>query len=197
MTITTTNSPRLKVHFCSLVMNFKSIAGNIEGLRELQQLVKCNFVTNQELIVTHEMLAPSDYLESIIVEYLLPRGFKWSDDFIILNEPILFGVGDKVASFMNQGFPELENIEWLESLITENGSFVWCRDSELAKKETDQYWIEQLHKIQEDRGDYFKGRAIKIVADKGEKLQIHQEGVKNGALFVTKEFIRNYFNTEI
>jgi hypothetical protein len=54
-----------------------------------------------------------------------------------------------------------------------------------------------LHIIQKARGYYLAGSPIKIIADNGSRLQIHQEGVKIGALFVTKDFIRNFFNTVV
>jgi hypothetical protein len=51
-----------------------------------------------------------------------------------------------------------------------------------------------LHEIQRNRGDYLAGRRIQIVKDLGDRFQIHQEGVKNGRLFVGKEFIRHFFD---
>jgi hypothetical protein len=57
--------------------------------------------------------------------------------------------------------------------------------------------IEQLHKIQQLRVDYLIGQPIKTIADSGDKIQIYHEGLKNRARYVTKNSIRNFFNTEV
>jgi hypothetical protein len=139
MAIAITTSPTLKVHCYSLILNFKTVAGNIELLKEFQKITNCNFITNQELIITHDMMVPSKTFESIIKDHLLPHGFKWSDDFIIVEEQMLFGVRDRVTPLLHQGLPELKNVQWLDSVITMEGNFVWCYESELAKLETKIY----------------------------------------------------------
>lgn len=197
MTITLTKAPKLKVHCSSLILNYSSIAGNVDELREFQRNVKCNLVTNEELIITHDMMVPSEKFELIIEEVLLPNSLKWGEDFIIADEQMLYGYGDQVTPLLNKELPELVNLQWLNSEITWEGNLVWSRESKLIPLETESYWIELLHQIQKQRGDYLAGRVIKIVEDLGDQLQIHQDGIKNGRLFVSKEYLRHFFDENI
>jgi hypothetical protein len=197
MTITLTKAPKLKVHCSSLILNYSSIAGNVDELREFQRNVKCNLVTNEELIITHDMMVPSEKFELIIEEVLLPKSLKWGEDFIIADEQMLYGYGEQVTPLLNKELPELVNLQWLNSEITWEGNLVWSRESQLLQLETESYWIELLHQIQKHRGDYLAGRVIKIVEDLGDQLQIHQDGVKNGRLFVSKEYLRHFFDENI
>jgi hypothetical protein len=112
MTITLTKSPTLKVHCRSLILNYSSVSGNIDKLKEFQRDVKCNLVTNEELIITHDKMITSEKLELIIEEVLLPNSLKWGEDFIIADEQMLYGYGDQVAPLLNQ---ELVNLQWLNS----------------------------------------------------------------------------------
>lgn len=197
MTITLTKAPKLKVHCSSLILNYASVAGKIDKLKEFQRNVKCNFVTNEELIITHDMMVPSEKFELIIEEVLLPNALKWGEDFIIVDEQLLYGYGEQVTPLLNQEHPVLVNNQWLNSEITWDGNLVWSRESKILNLETDSYWIELLHQIQKQRGDYLAGREIKIVEDLGDQLQIHQDGVKNGRLFVSKEYLRHFFDENI
>lgn len=194
MTISLTKSPTLKVHCRSLILNYRSVAGNIDKLKEFQRDVKCNLVTNEELIITHDKMITSEKLELIIEEVLLPNSLKWGEDFIIADEQMLYGYGDQVAPLLNQ---EPVNLQWLNSEITSEGNLVWSRESKLIQLETESYWIELLHKIQKYTGHPLAGRVIKIVKDWGDRIQIHQDGVKHCTLFASKEYLRHYFDENI
>lgn len=92
MSITITQSPRIKIHCSSLIINYKTVVGTTEVLKEFHKIANSNIITNYEIIVTHDMMAPSEIFESIIKDYLLPKGFKWGDDFIIVEEQMIYGV---------------------------------------------------------------------------------------------------------
>jgi len=194
MTISLTKSPTLKVHFSSLIFNYRSVAGNIDKLKEFQRDLKCNLVTNEELIITDDNMVTSEKLELIIEEVLLPNSLKWGEDFIIADEQMLYGYGDQVTPLLNQ---ELVNLQWLNSEITSEGNLVWSRESKLIQLETESYWIELLHQIQRQRGHLLAGRDIKIVKDWGDRIQIHQDGVKHCTLFASKQYLRHYFDENI
>jgi hypothetical protein len=197
MSIIITQAPKLKILGSSLIMNYRSVAGCINNLKEFHRKAKCNLITNEELIITHDMMISSEKLELIIEEVLLPMSLKWGEDFIIAEEQMLIGVEDKVTPLLNQELPGLKNLQWLNSEITRDGNLVWSRESEIIQLETDSYWIELLEQIQYHRGDLLAGRPIKIVEDLGDRLQIHIEGVKHAVLFVSKEYIRHYFDNTI
>lgn len=197
MTITLTKSPTLKVHCRSLILNYSSVSGNIDKLKEFQRDVKCNLVTNEELIITHDKMITSEKIKLIIEEVLLPNSLKWGEDFIIADEQMLYGYGDQVTPLLNQELAELVNLQWLNSEITSEGNLVWSRESKLIQLETESYWIELLHQIQRQRGDLLAGRDIKIVKDWGDRIQIHQDGVKHCTLFASKQYLRHYFDENI
>jgi hypothetical protein len=194
MTITLTKSPTLKVHCRSLILNYSSVSGNIDKLKEFQRDVKCNLVTNEELIITDDKMITSEKIKLIIEEVLLPNSLKWGEDFIIADEQMLYGYGDQVAPLLNQ---EPVNLQWLNSEITSEGNLVWSRESKLIQLETESYWIELLHKIQKYTVHPLAGRVIKIVKDWGDRIQIHQDGVKHCTLFASKEYLRHYFDENI
>jgi hypothetical protein len=136
MSITFTQSPRLKIHCTSLIINYKKVFGTIEVLNEFQKKTKCNIVSNYELIVTHDMMAPSESFKSIIENYLVPRGFIWGKDFTVAEEQMIYGVSDRITPLLNHGLPELKNVNWLDSIVTMDGCFVWSRNSEIIKSKT-------------------------------------------------------------
>jgi hypothetical protein len=160
-----------------------------------KSILEYNLITNKEVILISDMMSPSVELSGIIQEFLLPSGLKFEQDFVLVNEQLISGVGDRVTDLLNQKIPDLLDIDWLSSEITLNGNDVWLKDSDILRLEaTHDYWIKQLHEIQRNRGDYLAGRPIKIVKDLGNRFQIHQEGIKNGCLFVGKDFIRHFFD---
>ena len=193
--ITITRAPKLKIHCSTLVIHYENMINAYGDLNIFKAISECNLITNKEIILISDMMSPSAELSSIIQEILLPSGLKFEQDFVLVNEQLIYGVGDRVTDLLNQKIPDLLDIEWLSSEITLNGNEVWLKDGDILKLEaTEEYWIKQLHEIQRNRGDYLAGRRIQIVKDLGDRFQIHQEGVKNGRLFVGKEFIRHFFD---
>ena len=198
MSITITNSPKLKIHCSSLIIKYQSVATNFDELKQFQSKLKCNLISNGELIITHDMMSPSKNFYSIIEEILIPSNLIEGRDFVIAEEQLIYGVGDRVTPLINQAHPDLKEISWIDSEITFEGNLLWLHESEIIKSESeDSYWINLIHRVQKIRGDYSADRPITIVKDLGEKLQIHHKGVKNGCLFVSKDFLRHFFDTEI
>lgn len=193
--ITITRAPKLKIYSTTLVIHYENWIKKLGDLNVFKSIGECNLITNKEVFVINDMMSPSAELCSIIQEILLPSGLEFEQDFVLVNEQLIYGVGDRVTDLLNQKIPDLLNIDWLSSEITLNGNDVWLKDSDILKLEAnDEYWIKQLHEIQRNRGDYLAGRRIQIVKDLGDRFQIHQEGVKNGCLFVSKDFIRHFFD---
>ena len=193
--ITITRAQKLKIHCSTLIIHYQNLINTLGDLNMFKSISECNLITNKEIILISDMMSPSAELSSIIQEILLPSGLKFEQDFVLVNEQLIYGVGDRVTDLLNHDIPDLLDIDWLSSEITLNGNDVWLKDSDILQLEaTEEYWIKQLHEIQRNRGDYLAGRRIQIVKDLGDRFQIHQEGVKNGRLFVGKEFIRHFFD---
>jgi hypothetical protein len=198
MNITITKSPRLKIHCNSLIIKYQSVANNINELKYFQSKLQCNLLTNQELIITHDMMVPSEKFYEIIDEVFNPMNLTEGQDFIIAEEQMIYGAGNRITPLINQEHPELINVPWIDSEITFDGNLVWLRESNIMKSELDNnYWIDLIHQLQKIRGDYLAGRPIKIIEDLGEKFQIHQDGVKNGRLYVSKDYLRHFFDENI
>ena len=47
-------------------------------------------------------MSSSEEYNRIIQEILLPRGFKFEQDFVLVNEQLIYGVGDRVTDLLNQ-----------------------------------------------------------------------------------------------
>lgn len=196
--ITTTRAPKLQIHCTTLVIHYENLIKKFIDLIYFKTIAECNLITNNEVVLISDMMSPSEELSRIIQEILLPCGLQLEQDFVLVNEQLIYGVGDRITPLINQGIPDLKDVYWLKSEITLEGNFVWLNDSNILENEaTDAYWIKQLHEIQRYRCDYLAGRRIQIVKDLGYRFQIHQEGVKNGCLYASKDFIRHYFDKEI
>jgi hypothetical protein len=193
--ITTTRAPKLKIRWSTLVIHYENLIKKLGDLNVFKSIGECNLITNKEIVVISNMMWPSLEFSRIIQEILLPSGLKLEQDFALVNEQLINDVGDPITDLLNQKIPDLLDIDWLSSEITLKGNVVWLNDSNILKNEvTDEYWIKQLHEIQRNRRDYLAGRRIQIVKDLGDRFQIHQEGVKNGCLYVSKDFIRHFFD---
>ena len=81
--------------------------------------------TNGKLVQIFEMRSPPDELEHLIVHKLYPLGFEYKKDLIILEEQLIYGVGDRITPLIKQPIPGSIEIEWLDSIISMNGNFVW------------------------------------------------------------------------
>lgn len=198
MSITITSSPKLKIHCSSLIVKYQSVATNFDELKQFQSKLKCNIISNGELIMTHDMMSPSENFHSIIEEILIPSNLIEEKDFVLAEEQLIYGVRDRITTLINQEHPDLKGISWIDSEITLDGNLLWLHESKIIKSELDDsYWINLIHRIQKVHGDYLAGKPIIMVKDLGEKLQIHQQGVKNGCLYVSKDFLRHFFDVEI
>jgi hypothetical protein len=74
------------------------------------------------------MCSPPNEIEELIVHKLFPLGFEYKKDLIILEEQLIHGAGNSFSPLLNQVIPECLEIDWLDSIITLNGNYVWWVD---------------------------------------------------------------------
>lgn len=127
--ITFFDSERLEVQFSSCFFRVDRILALVESLERFQTIIDRPMFTNGKLVQIFEMRSPPDELEHLIVHKLFPLGFEYKKDLIILEEQLVYGVGDRITPLINQPIPESLEIDWLDSIISLNGNFVWWVES--------------------------------------------------------------------
>ena len=116
---------RLRISFSSLVIPVKSINQYFGSLKDFVEKHETNWVTNGLLMYTIEMSEPPPELFQIIEEILLPSGLCENKDFVLLYEQLIYGVDGGTSSLLNGPIPETEGIDWLGSVISKDGHFIW------------------------------------------------------------------------
>tara|TARA_B110000046_G_scaffold126614_1_gene133062 strand:+ start:4900 stop:5121 length:222 start_codon:yes stop_codon:yes gene_type:complete len=71
------------------------------------------------------MRFPADFLYKLTSDVLEPAGLVYNIDMIILEEQLIYGVGDSVTPLLGKKIPGSEKIPWLGSGVRLNGNFVW------------------------------------------------------------------------
>ena len=127
--ITYIDSERLEVQFSSCFFRVDRILALVESLERFQSIIDRPILTNGKLVQIFEMRSPPDELGHLIVQILFPLGFEYKEDLIILEEELIYGAGDRITPLINQPIPESLEIEWLDSIISMNGNFVWWVES--------------------------------------------------------------------
>ena len=117
----------LPLRFSSLVIRASSINERYGSIKEFIRRNQFHCVTNGELVIMSEMMAPPIFLEQVVVAILEPLGFLAKKDFVLLEERLARGVGDRESLFVGKEVPETLDLTWLESLLTYEGMFVWLR----------------------------------------------------------------------
>jgi hypothetical protein len=126
--ITYIDSEQLEVQFSSCFFRVDRILALVESLERFQTIIDRPIRTNGKLVNIFEMRSPPNEIKEMIVHQLLPLGFEYKKDLIILEEQLIHGAGNRISPLLNQAIPESLEIDWLDSIITLNGNFVWWLD---------------------------------------------------------------------
>ena len=120
--ITFTRAPKLKIHSSTLVIHYQNWINILGDLNMFKSILEYNLITNKEVILISDMMSPSAELSRIIQEFLLPSGLKFEQDFVLVNEQLIYGVGDRVTDLLNQKIPDLLDIYNTSQLLDQKVS---------------------------------------------------------------------------
>lgn len=121
---------RLKISFSTLIIKVSSINKYFGQLSEFVSEANLYGVTNGKIHLMAEMMEPPYGLYKLTDHHLIPLGLEERKDYIIVTEHPL--PGELEHPLLNQPIPELENIDWLDSIITREGYYVWYKEKILA-----------------------------------------------------------------
>ncbi|PWK19095.1 hypothetical protein [Xanthomarina spongicola] len=120
----------LNVEFSYLIFNVDSINKKFGDLADFVAKYNLWGKTNGKLYILNEMVQPHDRLHHLIYTTLKPLGFKQYDDFVLGYEQLIKGANGYVSPLLDKDIPGMEDVEWLGSIITREGNFVWYREIE-------------------------------------------------------------------
>ena len=119
------NQDRLKiVHFC-LIIKVSSINEKL-GLKvsEFVAHYKLWGGTNGKLLIIADMCHPSEGLEMVIRDILGPNGLERGSDWEFTYERGSHNDAYK-SGYLFKEIPELEGLPWIDSVLLEDGNWVW------------------------------------------------------------------------
>jgi hypothetical protein len=119
------DSAELEIIFTNFVFRVDHIIEKVGSLHAFQVLMDLPLITNGHLVIFWEMNSSGVHLNQRITERLVPLGFEYKRDFVVLEEQLIYGVGDRVTELLNQPLPENADIDWLDSVVKVDGNFVW------------------------------------------------------------------------
>ena len=186
------NSSRLKVVFTTLIIRSGSLLKHYSGPEEFSEQPNADFISNGELILTRDMIAPSTWLEGLSESYLKPLGLKYRADYAIAEEQMTTGVGGRLTDRLGSSIPFLEDLDWLESDIGEFGNWVWLKESTITENEDD-FWRDCIRRVQKSRSEIFSDREINIINTEGEEVSFRFLGMAPGVLHAPKDFLLNRY----
>ena len=126
MIIKYSDQEQLKVEYSYLIINVKSINEKFGTLDDFVTKYRLFGETNGKLFGKIELINPAPYLIEIINEKLIPLGFEDKKDFVLTYERRLEGY-DGDITLLNKEIPDCKNVDWLGSVITRQGNFVWLK----------------------------------------------------------------------
>jgi len=87
-------------------------------------------VTNGKIHLMAEMMEPPYGLYKLADHHLIPLGLEEKKDYIIITEHLsTSGIENPLH---NHPIPELKDVDWLDSVITREGHYVWYKEKVLA-----------------------------------------------------------------
>ncbi len=119
------DSAELEIIFTTCVFRADRMIEKVGLLLAFQELIDLPLITNGHLVLFREMNSPGVHLYQRIAERLVPLGFEYKRDFAVLEEQLIYGVGDRVTELLNQALPENADIDWLGTVVRVDGNFVW------------------------------------------------------------------------
>ena len=122
-----TPEERLSVIHSSLVVRVNAIY-EITGLNVLQFARKHDLwgITNGKIRLLAEMVFPWDHLEHVAFDILQKNGLKEKEDFVLTYERDCYFKPFE-SGYLYRDIPELEGLDWLDSIILETGNWAWYK----------------------------------------------------------------------
>lgn len=115
----------LRVQFTSCFLRVDRIIQRVNSLEQFQRIIDRPMLTNGKIVQLVEMRSPASEIEEIIQTKLVPLGFAYQTDLILLEEQLIYGVKYRLTPLLNQVIPGSEAVDWLETIIRMDGNFVW------------------------------------------------------------------------
>lgn len=120
----------IKLHFWNLVVRVDSINRLFGPVNLFVRAYKLHVRTNVKLLIISEMISPPGHLAEIISMVLTPLRMNVSQDYILIMEEPLRGVGDRYSPYIEFELPVTRELDWVQSILDFNGCFVWFNSSQ-------------------------------------------------------------------
>ncbi len=198
--ITYNDSDILNIVFSTLIINVSSVVNKFGSIAEFS--IKHNFsgVTNGNLLMTAEMNSPPYRLEEFAQKVLIASGLKEQEDYVFIEEMLTKGVKGEFSELINEPHPQCKNINWLQSIIVQDGNFVWASNPNLSNFEKDANF--KLYKnllYHEEEKIKLNPRIIKVdetyvyytVSDNKMRYKIHRDALWYNELKYGKVFSKS------
>lgn len=123
---------RLKISFSTLIIKVSSINKYFGQLSEFVSRADLYGVTNGKIHLMAEMMEPPYGLYKLADHHLIPLGMEEKKDYVIVSEQLLIEGSEN--SLLNKPIPDLKDVNWLDSIVTTAGNYVWYKDQPLKKQ---------------------------------------------------------------
>lgn len=121
----------LKISFSTLVIRVSSINRYYGQLSDFVKEADLYGVTNGKIYLLAEMMEPPYGLYNLADNHLIPLGMEEGRDYVFVTEQLVLALDGTKSPLLNRSIPELARISWLDSIITEEGNYVWyCERNE-------------------------------------------------------------------
>ncbi len=125
---------RLKISFSTLIIRVSSINKYYGPLADFVKQAELFGVTNGKIYLMAEMMEPPYGLYNLVDHHFIPLGLEEGRDYVFVTEQLSMEVGGNINPLLNKPIPELEKINWLDSIITPEGNYVWHTEKPGSKR---------------------------------------------------------------
>jgi hypothetical protein len=194
----------IKIYFTVLIIRVESINKKFGSLHDFVNRYDLCGYTNGKLFWLNEMMQPPPYLYSIIDDILTPLGFKEKNDFVLTFERLVRSDRDtEEGSLLGKVIPECLNVDWLGSIITKRGNFIWHRPEHKRTNDTKYFKIPRQgdnEAIINYKEDFEKYTLERLVEAYNHQARMGIVGVHQQALYLIalrKEFLERLEDSSI
>jgi hypothetical protein len=121
------DTPRLQIVFTCLVFKVSSLHRCGWTLKEFAEHIRWSGITNGRLLIVHEMNMPGNRLLGLADALGTSTKLQEWEDFVYVEEQLVRGVGDRLHPGLGLPLDKLAPCTWLDSMLTEEGNFIWLR----------------------------------------------------------------------
>jgi hypothetical protein len=132
------NQERLKIVHTCLIIRVQSI-NEIFGISVRDFVEKFNLwgVSNGKILLMADMMYPSEELGRVVSDILDVNGFIREIDWAVSYERNCY-YEPYESGYLFKEIPELEEITWLESIMLEDGNWIWYKEENQTKAGNDE-----------------------------------------------------------